>query len=129
MKPIRVAGIAWGLIYFAIGIIFSFTLGGDDFWSGAVVYLSLFLLPLPIALVALWFPRTAGTALIGCAVVSITVSAMGATSSHQTPDLGGLFKFTMFHVPHLAFALAYINTGRIGKQVDSEDKGRSVGAV
>jgi len=111
MKVIKVAGIAWGFVYFVIGAIFSFTLGSKDFWSGAAVYLALFLLPLPIAFVALWFPRIAALALIACVVVSVTVSGTSVISSGPAPDLAGLCKFAMYHVPHLFFAVAYIKAG------------------
>ena len=129
MKFIKVAGIVWGLIYFVIGAIFSFTLGANDFWSGVAVYLALFFLPLPVALAAVWFPGIAGKILIACAVISLTVSAISAISSGTTPDLAGLCKFTMYHVPHLVFALAYIKAGRIGKHADSDDEERSVGIL
>ena len=129
MKLIKVAGIGWGLIYFAIGAVFSFTLGNNDFWSGAVVYLALFLLPLPISIVAMWFPRIAGVALLACAVVSVMVSAVAVISSGPAPDLAGLFKFAMFHVPHLVFALVYIKAGRVSKNADTGDEGSSVGVA
>jgi len=129
MKLIKVAGIGWGLIYFAIGAVFSFTLGNNDFWSGAAVYLALFFLPLPITIVAIWFPRVAGIALISCAVVSVTVSAVDVISSGPAPDLAGLCKFAMFHVPHLVFALVYMKAGRASKNADSGDEGSSVGVV
>jgi len=119
MKYLKVAGIAWGLIYFVMGAIFSFTLGSIDFWSGATVYLALFLLPLPIAFVALWFPRIAGLALIACAAVSVTVSVAVAISSGLAPDFAGLCKFTMYHVPHLVFGMAYIMAGRKSNDVNS----------
>lgn len=119
MKHIKIAGVAWGLIYFVVGAIFSFTLGGSDFWSGATVYLALFLLPLPITVVAVWFPRIAGLALIACAAVSITVSVATVISSGSGPDLAGLCKITIYHVPHLVFAAAYIGAGRVSKSVDS----------
>ena len=129
MKLIKVAGIGWGLIYFAIGAVFSFTLGNNDFWSGAAVYLALFLLPLPITIVAVWFPRVAGIALILCAVVSVAISAVDVISSGPAPDLAGLCKFAMFHVPHLVFALVYMKAGRASKNADSGDEGSSVGVV
>ena len=129
MKYIKVAGIAWGLIYFVIGAIFSFTLGSNDFWSGAAVYLALFLLPLPITFVAVWFPRIAGTALIACAAVSVAVSVVSVISSGPAPNFAGLCKFTMYHVPHLVFAVAYIKFGRASKNADSGDEGSSVGVV
>jgi len=129
MKYIKIVGVAWGLIYFVIGTIFSFTLGSNDFWSGATVYLALFLLPLPISFAAMWFPKIAGLALIACAVVSITVSVVTAISIGTAPDLAGLCKFALFHVPHLVFAAAYIKVGRVSKDDDSGDEGSSVGVV
>ena len=129
MKYIKIAGVAWGFIYFVIGVIFSFTLGSIDFWSGAAVYLALFLLPLPIAFVAVWFPRIAGLALIACAAVSVTISVVVAISSGSTPDLAGLCKFTMYHVPHLVFAAAYIKAGRASKNADSGDERPFVGTA
>lgn len=116
MNYVKVAGIAWGLIYFVIGAAFSFTLGSKDFWSGLFVYLALFLLPLPIAIVALWLPRFAGAALIACVAVSVTVSFANVASSGPMPDLAGQFKFTMFHVPHIIFAAAYLKGGGTGRK-------------
>jgi hypothetical protein len=129
MKYIKIAGVVWGLIYFVIGAIFSFTLGGNDFWSGAAVYLALFLLPLPIALIAVWFPRIAGIALIACAAISVTVSVVDVISSGPAPDFAGLFKFTMYHVPHLVFAVAYIKIERASENADPRDEKPSVGVI
>jgi hypothetical protein len=129
MKLIKVTGIGWGLIYFVIGVVFSFTLGNNDFWSGAAVYFTLFLLPLPISIIAIWFPRISGIALIVCATVSIAVSAVDVISSGPAPDLAGLCKFAMFHVPHLVFALVYMKAGRALKNADSGDEGSSVGVA
>lgn len=119
MKYLKVAGIAWGLIYFVIGAIFSFTLGSNYFWSGAAVYLALFLLPLPIAFVGVWFPKIAGITLIACAAISVSVSVAVAISYGSAINLAGLCKFTMFHVPHLVFAVAYIKAGRVSKGANS----------
>jgi len=129
MKYIKIAGVVWGLIYFVVGTIFSYTLGGNYFWSGATVYLALFLLPLPITIVAVWFPRIAGFTLIACAAVSVTVSVVSAISSGLAPDLAGLCKFVMFHIPHLVFAVAYIKAGRTSKNVNYGDDGASVGTT
>jgi hypothetical protein len=126
MKYLKVAGVAWGLAYFVIGATFSFTLGSNCFWSGTAVYLALFLLPLPIAFVGVWFPKIAGTALIVCAAISITVSAVAVISSGSTTNLAGLCKFTMYHVPHVVFAVAYLRAGRASKDVDSGDERPSV---
>jgi hypothetical protein len=107
MKFVKSIGIAWGLVYFVIGAMFSFTLGSNDFWSGVAVYLALFLLPLPIAFMALWFPRIAAAGLIGCVVLSVCVSAVSVMRSGPAPDLPGLCKFAMLHIPHLIFAALY----------------------
>ena len=112
MRLIKIAGIVWGIIYFVIGAVFSFTLGGRDFWSGAVVYVALFFLPLPIAVVAVRFPRPAAIALIVSATVSVAVSVVSIISQGARPDLAGLCKFTMYHVPHIVFALAYFKASR-----------------
>jgi len=129
MKYINIAGIAWGLVYFLIGAMFSFTLGSNDFWSGAAVYLALFLFPLPIAIIAVWFPRTAGKALIACAAVSVAVSALSVVSSRPSTDLAGLCKFTMYHVPHVVFAIAYLKAGRASARADSSGETPSVGVA
>jgi hypothetical protein len=119
MKYLNIAGVTWGLIYFAIGAIFSFTLGSNDFWSGAVVYVALFLLPLPITFIAVWFPRIAGVALIVCAAVSVTVSAVDVITSGSAHNFAGICKFTMYHIPHCVFAAAYIKAGYASKNADS----------
>jgi hypothetical protein len=107
MSFVKGAAIAWSVIYFIIGAVFSLTLGSNDFWSGAAVYLALFLLPLPIAFIALWFPRIAGAALVGCVVVSVCVSTVSVIRSGPAPDLLGFCKFAMLHIPHLIFAAVY----------------------
>jgi hypothetical protein len=129
MRVMKALGIGWGLVYFMIGVVFSFTLSSRDFWSGAIVYLALFLLPLPIACVAVWFPRFAGMALFLCALVSITVSVISAISSGSATDIAGICKFAMYHVPHFVFAVIYIKTGRAMKGVGSGDEGASVGTA
>jgi len=122
MKFIKGAGIAWGFVYFVIGAIFSFTLGSNDFWSGAVVYFALFLLPLPIVFVAVWFPRIAAAGLIGCVIVSICVSAVNVILSGPAPDLPGLCKFAMLHVPHLFFAALYTKLAQPSKSTYAESQ-------
>jgi ABC-type multidrug transport system permease subunit len=122
MKLIKIAGIAWSLIYFVIGAIFSFTLGSNEFWSGAVVYLTLFLLPLPISFVALWFPRIAAAALISSVFVSICVSAVSVFASGPAPDLPGLCKFALLHIPHLCFAALYTKLAQSSRGAYAEDR-------
>jgi hypothetical protein len=107
MKVIKILGTVWGFIYFAIGFVLSFTLSSNDFWSGVAVYLALFLLPLPITFIAVWFPRIAAVALTSCAVVSICVAVIAVITSGPAPDFLGACKFAMLHVPHLWFAALY----------------------
>lgn len=120
MKLIKSCGVVWGIIYFLIGAVFSFTLGSNQFWAGATVYLCLFLIPLPISVMAFWFPRISGVTLIVCAAVSVIVSGISAAVSGPVPDPAGLFKFAMFHVPHLVFAAIYLKAGYIRKGVDTD---------
>ena len=129
VKYIKTAAVALGLIYFAVGAVFSLTLGGNDFWSGAAVYIALFLLPLPISIVGVWFPKIAGFALIACAATSVTVSVVTAISTGTTPDLAGLCKFTMFQVPHLAFALVYVKAGPASRNADPGSEETSAGTA
>lgn len=114
MRFARAAGIMWALIYFAVGVVFSFTLGNNDFWSGVAVYLTLFLLPLPATIMAVWLPRVAAGTLIACVVVSVCVSVVSAVRSGVVPDLHGLCKFVLLHVPHLIFAACYMMSPQSG---------------
>ena len=113
MNYLRLAAITWGTIYFAIGLTFSFTLGSDGFWTGVVVYCALFLLPLPVAIVAVWFPRGAGKALLICTAASVSAAAVDASLTGSIPSLAGACKFVMYHIPHIGFAMAYFRTARI----------------
>jgi hypothetical protein len=119
MKLVKACGVVWGIIYFLIGAVFSFTLGNNQFWTGATVYLCLFFLPLPISVMAFWLPRISGVTLIVCAAVSVIVSGISAALSGPVPDLAGLFKFAMFHVPHLAFAAVYLKAWSVNKEADT----------
>jgi hypothetical protein len=103
-----------------IGAVFSFTLSNNQFWSGAAVYLSLFLLPLPISVMAFWHPRVSGVALIVCAATSVIVSGISAVLWGPVPDLTGLLKFAMYHVPHFAFAAAYFKEAVVRKEDDTD---------
>lgn len=109
---INITAIIWGMIYFFIGVGFSFTLGSIGFWSGATVYLVLFLLPSPISVVAFWFSRTAGNALICCAAISILVAEAYSISSKTPLGYLGLCKFAGWHVPHIAFAASYLRQAK-----------------
>jgi hypothetical protein len=132
MKFVKVAGIAWGLIYFAVGASKSFTLNSIDFWSGVVFFGATFLLPLPIALVAVWFPRIAGRAMLGCAAVSIAAVVSVVVSRPTSPltDVGRFIAFTvLYNIPLVFFGLVYILAARPSKDADSGDERPSVGVA
>lgn len=130
MKYLKVAGIVWGLVYLAVGAIKSFTLNSLDFWSGVLFLGATFLLPLPIALVAIWFPRVAGKALWGCFAVSIGVVAYIVISDRQF-SLGSWMAFIaatfLFSAPHVLFGAGYIFLGRPRKRGDSEGEKQPIG--
>jgi hypothetical protein len=71
MKYVKVTGLLWGLIYFVMGAVTSFTINSIDFLASLVLLFTLFLLPLPIAFVAVWSPRNADKALLGCLAVNM----------------------------------------------------------
>jgi len=124
MKYLKIAGVAWGLIYFVMGAIFSFTLGSNDFWSGVTFFLVTYFLSLPIAILAVWFPRIAGTALLICIAASVAAIAVAV------PEKGmSVLSIAINDIPNLAFAVAYIKFGRASKNADSGDEGSSVGVV
>jgi hypothetical protein len=124
MKYVKVAGVAWGLIYFVMGAIFSFTLGSNDFWSGVTFFLSTYFLSLPITILAVWFPRVAGTALLICIAISVASIAVAV------PEKGmSVLSIAINDIPNLAFAVAYIMLGRASKNADSGDEGSSVGVA
>jgi len=124
MKYVKVAGVAWGLIYFVMGAIFSFTLGSNDFWSGVTFFLSTYFFALPIAILAVWFPRIAGTALLICIAASVAAIAVAV------PEKGmSVLRIAINDIPNLAFAVAYIMVGRSSKNAASTDEGSSVGVA
>lgn len=124
MKYLKIAGVAWGLIYFVMGAIFSFTLGSNDFWSGVTFFLSTYFLALPLSILAVWFPRIAGTSLLVCIAASVAAIATGV------PDKGiSVLSIALNDIPNLAFAVAYIMLGRASKNSDAGDEGTSVGVA
>ena len=118
MKSIKAAGIGWGLIYFAMGAIKSFTLNSNDTWASVALLIGLFLLPLPITVIAAWLPRAAGWALLGCIAVNVVAVVAVVVARHTYPiaDIGQFVAFiVLYGVPHLFFGVAYIKTGRVSK--------------
>ena len=132
MRYLKVAGIVWGFAYFLFGAWSSFTLNSIDFWSSVTLLFCLFLLPLPIALVAVWFPRSAGKALLGCVVVSMGVVACIVATDRQF-SLGGWISFIaetlLFNAPHLLFGSGYIFLGRARTGSDSGSGEQSIGTA
>jgi|GEM_PF-2730290 lipopolysaccharide export LptBFGC system permease protein LptF len=117
MKYLKVAGVAWGLIYFATGAIKSFTFNSNDTWASVALIFALFLLPLPITVIAVWFPRVAGKALLACIAVNLVAMTAVVVARHTYPlsDMGHFAVFiALYDFPHLAFALAYMRAGGPG---------------
>src|ERR1700687_1853576 len=115
MKYVKIAGILWGLIYFVVGALKSFTLNSIDFWSSTALLFAVFLLPLPIAFVGVWFPRIAGKILFGCITVSMAAAVSAIASRGLSPlrDIGVFIAFiAMYDIPHLLFGWAYIRAGQ-----------------
>jgi hypothetical protein len=115
MKYLKVAGTAWGFIYFAVGAIKSFTLNSNDTWASVALLFALFLLPFPLAISAVWLPRISGEALLGCVAVSIASVISVVVSRHAYP-LADIDRFigsiALYSLPHLFFGVAYINAGQ-----------------
>ena len=132
MKYLKVAGIAWGFAYFAFGAIKSFTLNGNDTWASVSLLFATFLLPLPITVIAVWFPRLAGRALLGCIAVNAVAVAAVVVARHTYPlaDIGRFIAFTaLYNIPLLFFGMAYIRAGRISKGAESSGPKQSGGAA
>ena len=118
MKYVKVGGFVWALIYFVIGILSSFTLNHVDFWTSLALVLNLFLFPLPIAIIAVWSQRVAGTSLLLCFAVNLLVTgvALGSRPSMSIADKGtSVAHIAVYSIPHLTYATFYILTGRTVK--------------
>ena len=115
MKYVKVIGLVWGLIYFVFGALKSFTLNGIDFWTSVALLFSLFLLPLPIGVIAFWSEKIARNALLFCVAVSL-VAAAGFVAGHWSLSFSGKTRafavVALYTLPHFAFAMIYILTGR-----------------
>jgi hypothetical protein len=106
MKSIKVASIAWAVIYFVVGAVKSFTLNSNDTWASLVLLFGLFLLPLPITLLAVWFPKFGGVALLGCVALNAIAVADVIVARHSYPvsEIGHFILFTvLYNIPHLFF--------------------------
>jgi len=122
MKYLKIAGVAWGLIYFATGAIKSFTLNSNDTWASVALLFALFLLPLPITVIAVWRPRVAGKALLACVAVNVVALAAVVVARHTYPlsDIGQFIVFiVLYDLPHLFFGVSYVRAGRAPKSSNS----------
>jgi hypothetical protein len=108
---LNLAGIAWGFIYFVMGVAGSFTINAIDFWSSVALLFLIFLLPLPIAVVARWFPRVAGITLIVCAAIGIVIAVLLTGIKDIVTASPGIRLF----IPNFVFAVAYIVVGQTPK--------------
>ncbi len=129
MKYLKVAGVAWGLFYFGFGAVKSFTLNANDTWASVVLLFGLFLLPLPITVMAIWLPRLAGKALFGCVVVNVVAVAAVIATRHAYPigDIGRFIVFiALYDLPHLFFGVGY---HRAARDADPDGQRQSVGAA
>jgi hypothetical protein len=123
MEYVKAVGIAWGLIYFVYGSLASLALNNVDFWGSVTILFATFLLPLPLVIVAAWFPRIAGKALLVCMVAGVAAGVAGNADSPQEVTFAdiciGLSFVAMYNVPHLVLGLLYIKLGRSSKNAGS----------
>jgi len=111
MKYVKAFAITWALVYFVTGILKSFMLNSIDFWTSVALLFCLFVLPLPIVIVGLWFQKTAGFALLLCGAAGLVAGLVAALTraSASASDRGTLLSFiAIWTIPHAAFGLAYI---------------------
>jgi hypothetical protein len=114
MKFLKAAGISWSIVYFLVGAIKSLSFNSRDTWVTVVLFCTLFLLPLPIAIAAVWFPRASGKALLLCVVTSFAALVWLPSQPNLTfVDICiGLVRFMAYNIPHVVFGLVYVNAGR-----------------
>jgi ABC-type Mn2+/Zn2+ transport system permease subunit len=80
MKFVKAIAILWGMVYVVVGLLKAFTLNSVDFWASIVLLLSLFLLPLPLAIAAIWLQKSAGFALLACVAVGLVAAGVVAVT-------------------------------------------------
>jgi hypothetical protein len=113
MKLLKFLGIAWGIAYFVVGVLSSFTINSIDTYSSIALLTLTFLLPLPLTVIGVWFPKTTGVALILCVMVSgaIFLFLYGAKDTATAYSKG-------FYIPHMVFGVAYLLAGRGTSSID-----------
>ena len=123
MKYVKIVAILWGLAYFAVGATKSFTLNSNDTWASVGLLFTVFLLPLPLAIAAVWLPGIAGNLLLACAAASFSFAAAAIVSRHQ-PSLADIGTFTFFillySIPHVCAPVAGQNDGLIHPTPDRQ---------
>ena len=121
MKYLKIAGVVWGFAYFLFGAWSSFTLNANDTWASVALLFGLFLLPLPVTVMAIWFPRLAGKALFVCVAVDLVAVSAVIAMQHPRPlsDIGRFALFiVLYDLPHLFFGVGYHRTARIPRDAD-----------
>jgi hypothetical protein len=111
VKYLKIAALVWGLVNVPIGYFLGFTLGRRDFWSGVTFLVALFVLPFPITVLALWRPKLAGGALLGCVAVSFAglLAAVIPEGEFSLARLAKIIFFTLLYgLPHICFAIGYM---------------------
>jgi hypothetical protein len=121
---IKAAGIAWALTYFALGAVKSFTINANDSWAAITLLLTIFLVPLPMAAIAVWRPILSGRVLLASIVVTICAVAAGIIerASYPLTDKLHFIAFVgCYSLPHLFFGLRYIggSASHVGKFFDA----------
>jgi hypothetical protein len=115
LNYVNILALVWALVYFVVGLLKGFTVNAIDFWISLVLLFSLFLLPLPITIAAIWFQRVAGSALLLCVAASF-IAAMFASASRPSGSLSDRVTFiafiAMYSIPHVVFATTYILKSR-----------------
>ena len=115
MRYLKAAGIGWGIIYFMLGAINSFTLNANDTWTSVALLFALCLLPLPITIIAVWLPKVAGRLLLGCVAINAVALAAFVNAQHTYPFssiIRSLVIMILYNIPHLFFSIIYLKTGQ-----------------
>ena len=110
MRLLQVAGIAWSLIYLVTGYIKAWTLNGNDSFDSTIVLLALFVLPLPLTLMAVWLPKLAGRGLLLCIALCFAgASAFAIRRAVSFTDYGiFLGHLAAYNLPHIFFGIAFL---------------------
>jgi len=132
MKYLNIAGVIWGFFYLVFGAVKSFTLNSNDTWASVALLFALFLFPLPITIIAFWYPKHAGKALFGCIAMNVVAVSAVIVARHDYPlaDMGRFIAFiVLYDLPHLFFGVGYLRAGRASGDPDSGDQRQSAGML